>query len=63
MAIEYRTEPEYIEYLDGEASRSVRAITKNGERCLSEGERFVDEVPWLTFDVSELFADLDIPKQ
>jgi len=42
----------------------VRAITKSGERCLREGERFEDEVvPWLTFDVSELFADLDIPKQ
>ena len=46
------------------ALRTVRVVTKEGERTLREGDRFADEVvPWFTFDVREVFADLDIPEQ
>ena len=45
------------------ATRVVRAIKRDGERLLREGARFADDlVPWFTFDVREVFADLDIPE-
>ena len=45
------------------ATRVLRVITKKGERLLREGDRFADDVvPWLEFDLHELFRDLDIPE-
>ncbi len=44
--------------------RSVRVVTKNGERVLRCGDRFEDAVvPWLAFEVSELFEGLDVPAE
>ena len=41
--------------------RTVRAISAAGERTLRSGDRFADvSVAWLTFEVAELFADLDM---
>lgn len=43
--------------------RTIHVITKNGERTLRGGDDFADDlVPWFTFGVSEVFADLDIPE-
>ncbi len=44
--------------------RSVRVVTKNGERVLRCGDRFEDAVvPWLAFEVSEVFEGLDVPAE
>lgn len=95
MAIEYRTEPEYWEYLDGTVhpkvsprqrhavvqgtlfamhgslvvldvdplERTVRVYDRDGSRVLAAGDRFAHHaVPWLVFEVDDVFSDLDIPK-
>ncbi len=39
--------------------RTIRAITRVGATTLVMGERFVSiELPWLQFDVDEVFANL-----
>ena len=41
-------------------TRTLTAHTIGAERTLGDGDRFsIDVVPWLTFDVDEVFAEMD----
>lgn len=43
--------------------RALHAHNKTGARTYRNGEAFLDATfPWLRFEVSELFADIDIPR-
>lgn len=44
--------------------RTVRVCDSAGSTLLREGDRFEHQaVPWLAFDVRDVFADLDIPPE
>jgi Uma2 family endonuclease len=44
--------------------RTIRVCDTHGVRVLRESDSFAhDAAPWLTFDVREAFADLDIPEK
>lgn len=43
--------------------RTVRVYDRDGSRVLAAGDRFAHHaVPWLVFEVDDVFSDLDIPK-
>lgn len=44
--------------------RTIRMHDRGGSVLLKSGDRFAHgDVPWLAFDVSEVFADLDLPNK